>query len=224
MMTGWLGLYSPLYMVFCFQSLTSTSCRPHMSSSSSFSSKICSRFCGTRALNPFISAFIWSSTRDTNRHLITRLHTRTNGLFNNTLNTFYWCLYGVGHSTYNLFNNILNTFYWCLYGVGLINYNLFNNILNTFYWCLYGVGHINYNLFNNILNTFYWCLYGVGHINYNLFNNILNTFYWCLYGVGHINYNLFKIMFYLTIYSIHFIDVYMVSDIVIIIYLKLCFI
>ena len=75
MMTGWLGLYSPLYMVFCFQSLTSTSCRPHMSSSSSFSSKICSRFCGTRALNPFISAFIWSSTRDTKRHLITRLHT-----------------------------------------------------------------------------------------------------------------------------------------------------
>ena len=31
MMTGWLGLYSPLYAVCCFQSFTSMSCRPHIS-------------------------------------------------------------------------------------------------------------------------------------------------------------------------------------------------
>ena len=63
-------------------------------------------------------------------------------LFNDTLNTFYLRLYGVGRKEGNvLFNEALSTFYLLLYGVGRKEGNvLFNDALDTFYLRLYGVG------------------------------------------------------------------------------------
>ena len=80
-MTGWLGLYSPRYTVCCFQSLTSTSCNPASSSSSSLASNIASRFCGTNSLKPCMKAFIWFSTRWTKRHLMILLQNTNQMLY-----------------------------------------------------------------------------------------------------------------------------------------------
>ena len=70
-----------------------------------------------------------------------------NVLFNNTLNTFYLWLYGIGHILNEenvLFNNALNTFFNGYMESDILNEEnvLFNNTLNTFYLWLYGIRHI----------------------------------------------------------------------------------
>ena len=81
-----------------------------------------------------------------------------------------------------LFNDTLDTFYLRLHGIGTYGKRPFT--LDTFYLRLYGIGHMvkegRNGLFNDTLNTFHLPLYGVGHMVKEgnvLFNDALNTFY-----------------------------------------------
>ena len=64
-------IWFTLYTVFCFQSRTSMTPMPHMSNSSSPSSKILIKLSGTSSLKPARKLSICCWTRDTNRHWMT---------------------------------------------------------------------------------------------------------------------------------------------------------